>query len=192
MRAAAGRPAVRPVNPLGPLAPLGDQQDATVLDVRHEHVAVREHERVVGVPQLVGPLTVGPRSAVPPDDAPGRRVNQRDREVLFMGDDDLLAVRRVEGIVRRLESLAGAEVAGLGERPEDTPLRIHEHDPIIAFVGDEDGPRQDRRVRAGLEMPLLLRHGRNDTEQEPDHGDNPQSQCGSHSFRLSPVVHSTR
>lgn len=142
MRATAGGPAVRPVDPLGPLAALGDQQDATVLDVRHEDVAVGEHERVVRVPQLVGPVTVDPRGAVLPDDAAGRRVNQRDREVLFMGDDDVLAVWRVEGIVRRPEPLAGAEVPRRGERPEDAPLRIHEHDPIIAFVGNEDGPWQ--------------------------------------------------
>src|SRR5262249_37825905 len=74
---------------------------------------------------------------------------------VLLGDDDLAAVRREEGVVRKGQ----ARPSWLREPPDDAAMRVDHEEPVVRAVGDEHIPREGRRVGARCEVRPTERTG---------------------------------
>ncbi len=115
------------------MLPLGDHDDAAVLDVGGDDVAVGQHHRVVGVVQLVRAEAGHAWGAVLAD-LVGGDVDDADDVVVLFGRDDLGAVGSEERVVGDLEGLSSGQVTRLRELPSGPSLRVDDQQPIVEFV----------------------------------------------------------
>ncbi len=117
-----------------------DQDDAAVLDVGSQQVPIGQEHGVIGIPKLVRPGSRRTCNPVPPDDAPGRDVDDADDEIVLFGRDDLAAIGGEEGIIGNQKRLARSKVTRLRKPPENATLRVDDQEPVISLVRDQDRP----------------------------------------------------
>ncbi len=158
VRAAEGEWGVVPAAGGGPDDPPGvvrrglDQQDPAVLDVRGEQGPPRQQHRVIGIGGMIRGAAGYPGSPVPVNDCVCGDVDHADDGVVLLGGDDVPAVRGEEGVVRKLEGLPPGEIPRFGELPPDASLRVHDEQPVVPVVRDQDVPGQHGRIRAGRQV----------------------------------------
>ena len=87
------------------------------------------------------------RDAVLPHDPVCRVVDEDDRVRFLLIDDDRCPVRSVEGVIRPAEMLAGLQVTGPRELPDDVAVRGHLDHPVVRAVGNQEVTRQRTRCR---------------------------------------------
>ena len=79
-------------------------------------------------------------------------VDHADDEVVLLRDDHLPAARGEERIIGDLERLAGREVPGTRELPQQPSGRADLDQPVVVAVGDQHRARQDIGIRSRSEV----------------------------------------